>query len=231
MTFFNPGIWNFTALALGSTSGVLLNWQAGSGYSGSIENCKVTIQYSTDGTPHQLPNTPPYVVRDLVQQQGTTNVLWHANTAHVNHYYSAWIYYEDSDRWLGPFNPVPTPTPPAISNSVEPFTSGSLSFSKLGTNTKLSTRQDIIVDILVWLPEGQDERMPSIEAALQSVAPSHTKLNVMYERYYIAQTTTAQFSMAEFDSDVHEVRNGMIINKKPTIDSSYSGAANILGGT
>jgi len=231
MSSINPGIWNFSAQASGSASGVLLSWLAGYGYSGSTENCKVTIQYSTDGTPHQAPNTPPYVVRDLVQQQGTNNILWHPNTAHVNHYYSAWIYYEDSNRWLGPFNPTPTPTPPAISGSVEPFISGSLSFSKLETNTKVATRQDIIVDVLIWLPEGQDGRASVIEAALQAVAPAHTKLNVMYERYYIAQTTTEQFSIAEFDSDVHEVRNGMIINKKPTIDSSYSGNANILGGS
>ena len=226
-----PGMRNFTAQALGSTSGVLLSWEAGYGYSGSTENCKVTIQYSIDGTPHQIPNTPPYVVRDLVQQQGTSSVLWHANTTHVNYYYSAWIYYEDSDRWLGPFNPAPTPTPPAVSGSVEPFVSGSLSFSKLDTNTKLSTRQDIIVDILIWLPEGQDERAPAIEDALQAIAPAHTKLNVMYERYYIAQTTTKHFSVTDFDLDVHEVKNGTIINKKPTIDSSYGGGANILGGT
>jgi len=226
---------NFTAQALGATpgdtSGILLSWQAGSGSIESTENCKITIQYSTDGAPHQEPNTPPYVVRDLVQQQGTNNVLWHSNTSRINYYYSAWIYYEDSNRWFGPFNPTPTPTLPAVSGSVEPFTNGSLSFSKVDKNTKLSTRQDIIVDVLIWLPEGQDERAPSIEAALQSVAPSHTKLNVMYERYYIAQTTTEHFSVAEFDSDVHEVRNGMIINKKPTIDSSYSGNANILGGS
>ncbi len=217
---------NFTAEMLGDATGVLLKWDTG--YSGSTGNCKVTIQYSTDGTPHQIPNTPPYVVRDLVQQN-TSNALWHANTAHVDHYYSAWVYYEDSDRWFGPFNPTSTPTSPAISGSVKPFTSGSLSFSKLDTNTKLSTRQDIIVDVIVWVPEEQDERAPAIEAALQSMAPAHTKLNVLYERYYIAQTTTAHFNVANFDTDVHEVRNGMIINKKPTIDSSYSGNANILG--
>ncbi|KKL58893.1 hypothetical protein LCGC14_2220790 [marine sediment metagenome] len=221
------GIYNFTAEALGEATGVLLKWDT----SGSIGNCKVTIQYSIDGTPHQVSNTPPYVVRDLVQLQGASNALWHPNTTHVNHYYSAWIYYEDSNRWYGPFNPTPTPTPPAVSGSTEPFVSGSLSFSKLDTNTKLSTRQDIIVDVLVWLPEGQDERAPSIEAALQAVAPAHTKLNVLYERYYIAQTTTAHFSVADFDPVVHEVRNGMIVNKTPTIDSSYGGNANILGGS
>lgn len=229
-------IYNFTAEMVGNSvaAGVLLKWTAGysssgSAASGSTENCKVTIQYSVDGTPHQVPNTSPYVVRDLVQPQGTNNVLWHPNTAYVNHYYSAWIYYEDTNQWYGPFNP--TPTTPAISGSIEPFTSGSLSFSKLGTNTKLSTRQDIVVDILVWLPEGQDAREPVIEAALESIAPAHTKLNVRYERYYIAQTTTEHFSAAVFDSTVHEARNGMIINKKPTIDSSYSGDANILGGS
>jgi hypothetical protein len=224
-----PGIWDFTAHASGSATGVLLQWHAGLGYPGSTENCKITIQYSIDGVPHQIPNTPPYVVRDLVQQQGTNHALWHPNTDHVNYCYSAWIYYEDSNRWLGPFNPTPTPTPPAAPGSVEPFTNGSMSFSKLGTNTKLSIRQDIVVDIIVWLPEGQNERMPAIEAALQSVAPAHTKLNVMYERYYIAQTTTEQLNAAAFDSDVYDVRNGMMINKKPTIDSSYSGNANILG--
>ncbi len=222
------GIHSFTAEMLGDSTGVLLKW--GTGYSGSTGNCKVTIQYSTDGTPHQSPNTPPYVVRDLVQPQGTNNALWHPNTTHVAHYYSAWIYYENVDRWFGPFNPVPTPTLPTVSGSVEPFVSGSLSFSKLGTNTKLSTRQENIVDIIVWLPDGQDEREAPIEEALQSIAPAHTTLNVLYERYYIAQTTTEHFSIADFDSDVHAVRNGMIINKKPTIDSSYSGNANILGG-
>jgi len=225
----NPGIYNFTALALGNSSGTLLQWATGYAYSGSTGRCKVVIQYSTDGAPHQIPNTPPYVIRDLVQQSGTPNILWHPNIAHVDHCYSAWVYYEDSDQWYGAFNPTPTPTPPATLESVEPFVSGSLTFSKLGTNTKLSTRQDIAVDIIVWLPEGQDTRKSSIEAALKLIAPAHTKLNILYERYYIAQTTTEHFNASQLDINVYKIENGTIVNKVPTIDSSYSGNTDILG--
>lgn len=219
---------NFTAEMF--RTGTLLMWDNLD--PASTANGKITIQYSTEGVPHLYPNTPPYVVRDLVQPQSAANVLWHANTEHVTHWYSAWVYYEDSDRWFGPFSPDPTPTPaPDISPGlVDPFTLGSLSFSKLGTNTKLATRQDIIVDVLVWLPESQSDREGAIEAALQLVAPAHTKLNVMYERYYIAQTTTDHFNSANIDLDVYKISNGTIINKKPTIDSSYSGRADILGG-
>jgi len=227
------GINNFTAQMLGDATGTLLQWDVGRACptcsDSTAGDCKITIQYSTDGTPHQTPNTPPYVVRDLVQPQCIQRALWHPNTSHVNYYYSAWIYYEVTNQWLGPFNPAITPTLPAVLGSIEPFASGSLSFTKLGTNTKLSTRQDIIADIIVWLPESQSEREPSIEAAMQAVAPAHTKLNVMYEQYYIAQTTTEQFSIADYDATVHTIRNGMIVNRKATIDSSYDGLATILG--
>lgn len=220
----SPGIHGLNAETGNNSTGTILSWYAGPSHSGSTSNCKVTIQYSTDGIPHLVPNTPPYVVRDLVQRQGTSNVLWHSHDLQVD-YYSMWIFYEDTHRWLGPY----VLTPSAASGSTEPFTSGSISFSKLGTNTKLSTRQDIVVDIIVWLPENQMKRAPALEAALQLVAPAHTKLNVLYEHYYIAQTTTEQFNSATFDPNVYEVKNGTIINKKPTIDSSYSGDANILG--
>lgn len=229
----SAGIHNFTAQMLGDATGTLLQWDLGRSCptcsGSSAATCKVTIQYSTDGTPHQAPNTPPYVVRDMIQSQCTQRALWHPNTTHTNHYYSAWVYYDTFNRWIGPYNPSVTPTLPAALGSIEPFHSGSLSYTKLGTNTKLAARQDIMSDVIVWLPESQDGRAPAIEAAMQAISPAHTKLNVMYERYYVAQTTTDQFNESDIDITVYDIRNGIIVNKKATIDSSYGGQADILG--
>ena len=229
----SAGMHNFEAQMLGDATGTLLQWDLGRSCptcSGdSAATCKVTIQYSTDGTPHQAPNTPPYVVRDMIQPQCTQRALWHPNTTHTNHYYSAWVYYDTFNRWMGPYNPSVTPTLPALSGSIEPFHSGSLSYTKLGTNTKLAARQDIVTDVIVWLPESQDGRAPAIDAALQAISPAHSKLTVLYERYYVAQTTTDQFNESDIDATVYDIRNGMIVNKKATIDSSYGGQADILG--
>jgi len=220
---------NFTATPY--DGGTLLTWTAGYGQSGSTSTdiCKVTIQYSTEGFPHNFPNTPPYIVRDLQQSQGTYNLLWHPGTNDVDYYYSLFIYYLDSGFWHGAYNPLPTPVTPQ-SGLGTPFASGSLSYSKLETNTKISPLHEIVVNIIVWLPEDFNDRKSMIETALNSVKPAHVKLNVMYEQYYIATTTSGQFNTCSFNSTVHKVENGTIINKAPTIDSSYSGQANILGG-
>jgi len=219
---------DFTAIPY--DGGTLLAWTAGYGQSDSTSAniCKVTIQYSTEEFPHNFPNTPPYVVRDLQQSQGTYNLLWHPGTNATAHYYSLFIYYFDSGFWHGAYNPLPTPVTPQ-SGSGTPFTESTLSYSKLGTNTKLSPLHEVVANIIVWLPEDSTERESGIEAALNAIKPAHVKLNVLYERYYIATTTTAQFTSGSFDSTVYTVENGTIINKIATIDSSYSGQANILG--
>ncbi len=211
--------------------GTLLSWTAGYGQSGSTSTdmCKVTIQYSTEEFPHNFPNTPPYVTRDLQQLQGTINLLWHPSTNGINYYYSLFIYYFDSEFWHGAYNPLPTPVMPQ-SGSGTPFIEGILSYSKLETNTKISPLHEIVVNIIVWLPEDFDDRKSMIEAALNDIKPAHVKLNVMYERYYISTTTSDQFSAGNFSSVTYEVENGTIINKVATIDSSYSGQANISGG-
>lgn len=216
---------NFNAVPY--DGGILLSWTAGYGastVSGSID-CKVTIQYSTDTIPNNVQNNPPYVTRDLGQKQGTQNVLWHPNlTNGQNYWYSLWIYYYDTGFWHGPYVTSSTP----ISGSFLPWQSGSISFSKLGTNTKLSPLgKKIVSDIIVWLPESEKERQPVIERALKKVAPAHVQMNVMYERYYIAHTTSAHFSGSAYASNVWQVTRGKITNKLPTIDSSYSGQANI----
>lgn len=211
--------------------GTLLAWTAGYGQSGStsIDMCKVTIQYSVEGFPHNFPNTPPYVIRDLQQPQGTNNVLWHPGTNGVDYYYSLFIYYFDSGFWHGAYNPLPTPVTPQ-SGSSAPFAEGTLSYSKLETNTKVSPLHEVVANIIVWLPEDFDDRKSKIEAALNAVKPAHVKLNILYERYYIATTTSEQFNRGSFDSTVYKVENGAIINEVATIDSSYSGQADILGG-
>lgn len=219
---------NFTATSY--NGGTLLAWTAGYGQSDSTsaDMCKVTIQYSTEGFPHNFPNTPPYVIRDLQQPQGTYNLLWHPGVNETVYYHSLFIYYFDSGFWHGAYNPSPTPVTPQ-SGSGTPFTEGTLSCSKLGTNAKISPLHEVVANVIVWLPEDFDERKPEIEAALNAVKPAHVQLNVLYERYYIATTTTVQFSSGSFDSTVYRVENGTIINKIATIDSSYSGQADILG--
>jgi len=206
--------------------GVLLSWTAGFGTSatsGSID-CKVTIQYSTDTIPNNVQNTPPFVVRDLGQKQGTRNVLWVPNLTNDQLYwYSLWVYYYDTGIWHGPFVTSATP----ISGSFLPWESGSVSFTKLGTNTRLSPLQQVVSNVIVWLPESEAIREGVIEQALKDIAPAHVKLNVFYERYYIACTTTEQFSGSTYDSRVWTVEQGKMVNKLPTIDSSYSGDANI----
>ncbi len=206
--------------------GVLLSWTAGYGVSvasGSTD-CKVTIQYSTDTIPNNVQNTPPFVTRDLGQKQGTQNVLWVPNlTNNQQYWYSLWIYYYDTGMWHGPYNTFATP----VSGSFLPWQSGSLSFTKLGTNTRLSPLQQIVSNIIVWLPDSERTRQDVIEQVLKSIAPAHVKLNVFYERYYIACTTTIQFSGSTYDSSVWNVAQGKMVNKLPTIDSSYSGKANI----
>lgn len=208
--------------------GILLSWTAGYGasaMSGSVD-CKVTIQYSTDTVPNNYQNNPPFAVRDLGQKQGTQNVLWIPNLTNGQLYwYSLWIYYYDTALWHGPYVTAATP----ISDSAFPWSSGSLSFSKLGTNTRLSPLQQIVSDIIVWLPESERTRQNVVENALRKLAPAHVQLNVFYEYYYIACTTTTQFSGSTYDSSVWDISNGAVINKLPTIDSSYSGQANIKG--
>jgi len=211
--------------------GVLLEWTSGFGQSGSIatDMCQVTIQYSTETFPHNFPNTPPYAVRDLQQPQGTRNLLWHPCINSVDYYYSLFIYYFDSGFWHGAYNPSPTPVTPLASLST-PFTNSTASYSKLETNTKLSPMHEVVTDIIVWLPEDSDDRKSLIEATLNELKPAHVKLRVLYEKYYIAATTSDQFSGSSFDSTIYKVEKGTIINKVPTIDSSYSGQSNILGG-
>jgi len=220
---------NFTAAAY--DSGVLLAWTSGYGQSGSAatDMCKVTIQYSDENFPHNFPNTPPYAVRDLQQPQGTYNLLWHPCENDTEYYYSLFIYYFDSGFWHGAYNPLPTPvTPQAVIGA--PFTEGILSYSKLEANTKISSAREIAVDIIVWLPEDSDGRKSMIEATLNDIKPAHVKLRILYERYYIAATTSNQFNASNFNSAVYKVEDGAIINKVATIDSSCSGQSNILGG-
>jgi len=210
--------------------GVLLSWTAGYGQSGSTSQnmCKVTIQYSVDGYPHIIPNTPPYVVRDLKQSQGTVNVLYHPNLDNdTEYFYSLFVYYYDTDFWHGTYISKATPT----SGSGAPFTDASVSFTKLGTNTRISPLNNAVANIVVWLPESESSRQKDIEAAIRTIKPAHVKVNILYENYYIAQTTTEQFASGSIDTNVYKIEKGTIINKVATIDSSYSGDADIKGGS
>jgi hypothetical protein len=207
-------------------SGVVLEWTAGYGASinsGSID-CKVTIQYSTDTIPNNVQNTPPFVVRDLGQKQGTKNILWVPNLTNDQQYwYSLWVYYYDTGMWHGPFTTFATP----VSGSFLSWRTGTLSFTKLGTNTRLSPLQQIVSNIIIWLPNSESSRENVIEQALKNIAPAHVKLNIFYEHYYVACTTTEQFSGSTYDPSVWTIEQGKMVNKLPTIDSSYSGHADI----
>lgn len=220
---------DFTAVP--HDGGVLLEWISGFGQVGSTSEdmCKITIQYSTENFPHDFPNTPPYAVRDLQQPQGTHNLLWHPCKNDIKYYYSLFIYYFDSGFWHGAYNPSPATVIPQASIGT-PFTEGTLSYSKLETNTKISPIRETVVDIIVWLPEDSDERKSIIEATLNKIKPAHVKLQIKYEYYYIATTTSDQFNASNLDSTVYKIENGTIVNKIATIDSAHSGQSNILGG-
>ena len=219
---------NFVAIPYGE--GVLLKWDAGQGVSGSSVNdlCKVTIQYGNGPLLYDIPNTPPYVVRDLGQHQLSPNFVYHRNLINdLPYYYALYIYYPDSKLWHGPYKSTPVFVTPVVSNSI-PFTSGSLSYSKLGINTRVSPLQDNVVEVLVWLPISLSDRQPAIKNALNEIKPAHVELKVGYEHFYVAHTTTQQFSGSLYAKNVYEIVNGTITNTRPTIDSSFSGDTGIV---
>ena len=210
-------------------SGVLLSWVAGKGLADSTaaENCKVTIQYSNNGVIHINPNTPPYVVRDLEGPQTRLNMVYHRGLFNgVPYYYTLFITYEDTGQSYGPFTLSSTVTP--VSGTYL-FHSGSVSYTKLGTNTRTPGGGSVSrTEVIVWLFPDQEARKPAIESAIRSVSPSHTTVDIIYEPWYVAHTTTAQFQSLVFDPTVYEIKNGVIRNIVPTIDSSYNGTPQIL---
>lgn len=219
---------SFTATAY--DSGVLLKWNAGASTTPgtSTDMCEITIQYSDSGFPNMVENTPPYVVRELQQFQLADHSLWHPNLINGTSYiYTIYIHYMDTGVWAPPIiSPAVTPQ---IGLSA-PFESGSLSFSKLGTNTKLLSVQDSLVEIVAWLPDGYADRKVALESVVDQLKPSHVRVNIIYEPYYIAQTTTVQFTSGSYDSDTYVIENGTIKNKVATIDSGFSGQRTIFGG-
>ena len=211
-------------------SGVLLAWSPGAGEASSTSEdiCEITIQYSESDVPNIVENTPPYVVRELQQGQLTDNVLWHPNLINGNMYtYTIFVHYMDTGYWSSPIVAGPVTPQAGIG---DPFASGSLSFTKLGTNTKLSSIQDSMVELVVWLPDNQESRKASIESTVDQLKPAHVRVNIVYEPYYVAHTTTAQFTASTYDSDTYVIENGTIKNKIPTIDFSFSGRRAIFGG-
>jgi len=219
-------------LATPYDSGIILSWNPGSSNTpGTSENlCEITIQYSENvSAANIVPNTPPYVVRDLRQAQLTDANYWHPNLINGNKYtYSIFVHYLDTGEWTGP---QITPATIPLATLTSPFESGSLSFSKLGTNTKLTDANISSADIVIWLPDSQASRKPVIESTINAFKPAHTKLTILYEPFYIAHTTTEQFQSGLYTTDSFTIQNGIITNKVPTIDHSFSGKKNILGGT
>ena len=192
------------------------------------DKCKVTIQYSNSPLLYNIPNTPPYVVRDLGQYQFAQNFVYHRNLVDgLPYYYALFIYYEDSKMWYGPYKSAPVFVTPLVSKGI-PFSSGSLSYSKLGINTRISPLQDNVVEVLVWLPISLSDRQPAVEAALNDVRPAHIELKVGYEHFYIAHTTTQQFSGSMCAKNIYEIVNGTMTNTRPTIDSSFDGTTGII---
>jgi len=222
-------IFNFTATPY--NAGVLLTWDVSKGDTNSTSSdiCHVTIQYSTNGIPSLIPNTPPYVVRDLEQSQLSSNSFWHPHLLNGTPYtYTGFVVYGDTYLVKGPTTVGPV-TPMDASTYSAPFHSGSLSFSKLGTNTILTGDKDNKAEIIIWLPKSQEDQKPYIENMLQEVKPAHTRFSVVYEPYYIAYTTSAQFLSGSYSSDTYEVTGGCIKNKVATIDASFSGQTLIYG--
>lgn len=210
-------------------SGILLSWVAGKGLIDSTANetCKVTIQYSNNGEVHINPNTPPYVVRELEGPQTRQNMVFHRGLFNgVPYYYTLFITYDDTGQSYGPFTLSSTVTP--VSGQYL-FHSGSVSYSKLGKNTRVAGGGSVSrTEVIAWLFPGEAERKPSIEAAVKIVSPAHTTVDIIYEPWYVAHTTTTQFQSMVFDPTVYEVKNGVIRNIVGTIDSSYNGTPEVL---
>ena len=178
--------------------------------------------------PSIVPNTPPYVIRELQQPQKHNNVLYHPNLLNGETYrYAIFVHYMDTGMWEGPI----------ISQSVTPtvgikssLVSGSISFTKLESNTRLVGSRDSMVEAVVWLADNQTKRKSELEAAMRQLKPSHVRMNIVYEPYYVAQTTSTQFASGSYDSGSYEIRDGTLINKVATIDYSFSGLREIFGG-
>jgi len=148
--------------------------------------------------------------------------VYHVDTGLENdesYYYSLFSVYNSGS--YGPY----TLGPATPSSANQFFNDVLITFTKLGTNTRLYSREQRfnVVDLIIWLPSGQEERKTAIQTALKNIKPAHTLLRVFWESCYVAQTTTAQFMLGSYDSDVYTIENGTIINKVPTIDSSFSG--------
>lgn len=186
------------------------------------------IRYRTDGFP--IDENDGRAVCNVSGSGGSYFV--HTNLENnVNYYYSLFSVYSDGSvpipviTHYGPYTTGPS-TP---SSGSQFFNDVLITFTKLGKNTRLYSREQKFntADLIIWLPAGQEERKPAIIEALRQIKPAHTMLRIYWEAYYVAHTTTTQFSSGSFDTDVHKVENGTIINKVPTIDSSFSGEASV----
>lgn len=218
--------------------GVLLSWTAGLGESTSTNTdlCWVSIQYAEYDLHKNLPvfgypivpNTPPYVVRDYIGYQGTANQIFHPNGVRGRAYfYSLFIFYGGT-AWFGPFN---TNNRILETNVRTAWTHGTVSYSKLGTNTRLSPQHRIPkAQVIVWNPYHNADRDESIRTAMNKIKPAHVDLDVLFERYFVAHTTQDQMSACMFDTTIFEAENGVITNISPTIDSSFSGAPTLSYG-
>ncbi len=232
----------FTATAYDSA--IVLNWFAGAGSPESTPDqvCEVTIQYhdSDISSPdfnvlrkiwknsltHRIPNTPPYVVRELQQPQMTNNLFYHPGLVNDHIYsYSIFVHYMDTGVWEGPTIASAIP----LVGLSSPLVSGSLSYSKLSTNTKLRNTSNSLVSTVVWLSEDQEDQKTEIESVINQLKPAHVQSVVAYEPYYIAQTTAVQFNAGSYASGSYSIVDSTLINKIPTIDYSFSGKPEILG--
>ncbi|MCK4359413.1 MAG: hypothetical protein KAW92_11870 [Candidatus Cloacimonetes bacterium] len=139
--------------------------------------------------------------------------------------------YYDDKWWDNLLVYYPITSPP---HSFSISGSYTLTFSKLGTNTRLYDRYEekFAADIIIWLPTPQEDRQEAIEKALIDTKPAHVDLRIYYENYYVAQTTTDQLSSGSsgsfpylsYDPNVFDVSLGAVTNLVPTIDSSFSGS-------
>lgn len=228
-------------------SAVLLRWFAGAGSPESTpdEVCEVTIQYHDsdvssrdfselyetwrESIKYVIPNTPPYVVRELQQPQMTNNLFYHPGLVNGNIYnYSIFIHYMDTGVWEGPM--ISVPVIPKLGLRA-PLVSGSLSHSKLATNTKLRSGKDSLVETVVWLSDDQADQKPELEAVIRQLKPAHVRTTIVYEPYYVAHTTATQFASGSYALGSYEIVDSTLINKVPTIDYSFSGKREILGGS
>lgn len=159
-------------------------------------------------------------------ESGSTSYYVHKNLINgAAYYYRAWPILPDNT--YGVFGLTLAPITPV--SSAQLFSRAQVTYTKLGYTSKIYSRPSnaFRTDVVIWLPYTQNSRKDIILNSIHNLKPAHTSVHVLWEPYYVAQTTTTQFQACTYDPDVYEVVSGSIKNKIATFNSVFDGNTNI----